>query len=536
STRGNISQQEKAFVIDEVTLPVPNPWKRNVRLSGLDFFKDGRAAVCTYDGDVWIVDGIDAGLEKVTWRRYATGLHEPMGLVVVEGEVYVADRNGIVRLHDENGDGEAEYYENFSNVVPQTAETREFAMGIVEKPGGGFYLPKGGQLGGTTGIANGTVVEVSADGRRYEIIAHGLRQPFIGIDPESGRVTSSDQQGNWVPATPIHVIEAGKHYGFIPTNVEDPVQTEAIAEPPVWIPHIVNQSGAGQVVTRNAKLGPLGDSLLHIGYNRPELFKIYFDEGGEGAMRQGAVASAVTGFPCALLGGAMNPTDGLVYLEGFRIWGTALDQISGLFRVRYTGATSRVPEEIRSSEEGIYLRFGFEVDEAIATSFSSYTVERWNYKRTKAYGSGHYRPDGEPGQEKLAVSSIYLSQDGHGIFLGIPGMAPVQSMRVTYRVPLALEVPEIASAYLTIHQLRDLDLASVGFGEIEVDLSEREVAAAGPALQPSVAEGEKTAQLIGCVGCHSVDGSKIAAAPGLVTGPSWKGLWGTKREFADGRI
>ena len=30
-----------------------------------------------------------------------------------------------------------------------------------------------------------------------------------------------------------------------------------------------------------------------------------------------------------------------------------------------------------------------------------------------------------------------------------------------------------------------------------------------------------------CIGCHSVDGSKM-------TGPTWKGLYGSKRQFSDG--
>jgi mono/diheme cytochrome c family protein len=304
----------------------------------------------------------------------------------------------------------------------------------------------------------------------------------------------------------------------------------------VWIPHIVNQSGASQVFLRGAEMGPLNDSLVHMGYNRPELFKVYLDESGP--VRQGAVASAVKGFPCALLHGVVNPADGQLYVCGFRIWGTALDQISGLFRVRYTGGVSTVPEEIRSEERGILLRFGFELDEVIATSPASYTVERWNYERTKNYGSGHYRPGGEPGQDVMPVARVVLSEDGKAVFLGIPNMAPVHTMSVRYRVARASDLPKVQSAYLTVHQLNGFDLREAGFGldEVDLEIDPATLAAAKKAPKPSVEHGKEVAAMIGCVACHSVDGSMINAQPGQVVGPTWQGLWGTKRELSDGTV
>ena len=137
---------DNGFHIEEVGLPVPNPWKRNVRLSAFAFFKNGDAAMATFDGDIWIVTGLAGQLDSVRWQRFASGLHEPIGLEIVDDEIYVFTRNGIIRLHDKDRNGEADFYENFSSVVPQTAETREFANDIVAKPGGGFYLAKAGRL------------------------------------------------------------------------------------------------------------------------------------------------------------------------------------------------------------------------------------------------------------------------------------------------------------------------------------------------------------------------------------------------------
>jgi len=43
--------------------------------------------------------------------------------------------------------------------------------------------------------------------------------------------------------------------------------------------------------------------------------------------------------------------------------------------------------------------------------------------------------------------------------------------------------------------------------------------------------------MFGCMACHTVDGSAAkTAAEGQVVGPTWKGLWGIRREFADGTV
>ncbi|MCF6314593.1 MAG: c-type cytochrome [Verrucomicrobiales bacterium] len=535
--KAKLSDKKDAYVIDSIPLPVPNRWKRNVRIGALGFFSDGRMAVASFDGDVWLVSGAKGDMEQVKWKRYASGLHEPQGLQVVDDVVYVSDRNGIVRLHDEDGDGQVDFYENFSNVVAQSAETREFAMDLAAKPGGGFIVAKGGQVGTTIGKYNGSVIEISADGRSFKVLGRGLRQPYIGCDPVSGMVTASDQQGNWVPATPLHVIEKANHYGFLPEVLKKPVHPKKITPPAVWLPHFVNQSGASQVWTRKAKMGPLNDSLIHIGYSRPEIFKIYIDD-QPGGPRQGAVSSVVSGFSSATMKGAVNPEDGLLFTCGFKIWGTVAGDVSGLHRVRYTGAPSYVPTEVRSSDKGILLRFDVELERDIATSLFSYTVDSWHYIRTKDYGSGNYKKNGEPGQDGMPVANVYLSEDRKAVFLAIPEMKPVQSMAVTYRVAAKSDLPMIRSAYLTVHALKKIDLKKEGFGDLKPDMTLKK--GAGMTMKtpdPTIEEGKKIYQMFGCMACHTVDGSAVkVVAEGQAVGPTWKGLWGIRREFTDGTV
>src|SRR5262249_11107256 len=100
------------FAVDTLTLPDVNPWSCLVRPSGVDFFPGGRrAAVCTWDGDVERVDGLDDSEGRLTWRRIASGLFQPLGLKIVDGQVYVSCRDQITRLRDLDGDGETDVYE-----------------------------------------------------------------------------------------------------------------------------------------------------------------------------------------------------------------------------------------------------------------------------------------------------------------------------------------------------------------------------------------------------------------------------------------
>ena len=82
TTHASLSTSKEAYVIDDIPLPVSNPWKRNMRLADIAFLNDnGDAAAVSFDGDVWLVSGLTGDLREVNWKRFASGLHEPMSIV-----------------------------------------------------------------------------------------------------------------------------------------------------------------------------------------------------------------------------------------------------------------------------------------------------------------------------------------------------------------------------------------------------------------------------------------------------------------------
>ena len=571
-----------AYVVDDVALPLDNPWKRDVRIGDIQFLKDGTGVGVTLDGDVWFIRGLHGVAATpssqhvsavppprdpprgeaaavtlhngtVRWRRFASGLHEPMSLAIRDNEIFVFDRNGIWRLRDTKGTGEADVHELFSNAFAQTADMREFPSTLRLAPGGEFVIAKGGQQATTLGKHNGSVLRISADGTRATVLGYGFRQPNIGVNIRTGLVTAADQEGQYIPSTPLHIVRDAQFYGFLSELQPKEKYPAPIADPLTWIPHAVNASAISQVWLFDAKMGALNDSLVHIGFNRPELFRVMLNN--RTPKPQAAVTSITSDFDFPPLNGSVNPADGQLYVAGFQIvgWGTTATRISGLARVRFTGTPSTLPREIVPMDKGVLLRFDVPLDAKRATDPASYSLATFHYIRTFKYGSALYKEDGTTGQDYLAASSAYVSKDGRSVFIGVPGMKPVQQLRIGWSLSyVAAEVTRRAgrnaelgtrsaekdgppphvggysfegNGYTTPYELAKFDPQAEGFGDITVDLTPR-AATVQNVVPATPEEGRRLATMFGCAACHSPEGKDMAHV-----GPTWKGLFGSERDY-----
>lgn len=165
-THGTLGDHQP-YAIDTLALPYENPWHALMFLGGVDFVSAKRIAVCTVFGDVWLCDVSDEKLTTLTWKRYATGLHEPLGLKVVNGVIHVMCRDQIVALHDVNGDDEADFYECFENVHEAAVAGHQFNTGLERDDRGRFYFSSATQ----------GVCRVEPDGKSLKVLATHLRNP-----------------------------------------------------------------------------------------------------------------------------------------------------------------------------------------------------------------------------------------------------------------------------------------------------------------------------------------------------------------------
>jgi mono/diheme cytochrome c family protein len=298
-----------------------------------------------------------------------------------------------------------------------------------------------------------------------------------------------------------------------------------IAEPLTWIPHAVNASALSQVWLFDAKMGPLNDEMVQICFNKPDLLRVLWNH--RGSRPQASVVSIASDFATPPLNGSVNPADGQLYIAGFQVagWGNTLTTLTGIERVRHTGAPSLTPREIIPTDRGILLRFDVALDLAKATNPDNYSFATWHYKRAYTYGSAQYKADGKTGNDWLTASSAYLSVDGKSVFIGVPGLKSVEQLRIGWGIASAAGAEMRQNAYTTPYEFVKFDPVAEGFGRIEVDLTPR-TAAAKKAEAVSADEGKRLATMFGCAACHSVSETAM-----VNVGPTWKGLFGSKRDY-----
>lgn len=376
-TAGKMGGNEKPFEVDEIELPGDDrsPWHSWMRLGGFDFFEDGkRAAVATWLGDVWIVDGLGGDFGKHRWQRIATGLFQPLGVKIVNGTIYVSCRDQIAELLDLNGDGETDHIRSFNNDHQVTEHFHEFAMGLQTDEEGNFYYAKSARHGKPAVIPHhGTLLKVSADGTKTEIIANGFRAANgVCLNPD-GTFIVTDQEGHWNPKNRINWVKKGGFYGnmFGYHDVTD--EADAAMEPPLcWITNKFDRSpGELMWVPKEAKWGALNGSLLNLSYGMGQIYIVPHQKLSDGRV-QGGMISLGLDFPTGVMRGRFHPGDGQLYSIGMFAWAGNKNQDGGFYRIRHTGKPTRLPVGLSTSKEGMTLRF---TDPLGAVSASDFQVK-----------------------------------------------------------------------------------------------------------------------------------------------------------------
>jgi hypothetical protein len=476
TVKGSLGLNNSAYTVDTIPVPFENPYQADMLLAGVDFFKDGRAAVCTFHGDVWIVSGIDDKLQNVTWKRYAVGMYHALGLKIVEDKVYVLGRDQITRLHDSNNDGEADFYENFNNDVLITKNFHEFALDLHTDTKGDFYFAKAGPVNnGGRGFQqilphHGTMMRVSKDGRKLDVVATGFRAPNgMGVGP-NGELTTGENEGTWTPRCRINWVKGGGFYGVVDLAHKTPLPTY-YDHPLCWLPKEVDNSGGGQVWVTSDKWGPLRGELLHTAYGTCSLYLVLKEQ--VNGLMQGGVVKLPLSFESGIMRARFNPKDGQLYLVGLKGWQTSAAKNGCFQRVRYTGKPLNLPRQLHAVKGGLSLEFSEPLDKELATDVQNYSLAEWNYIWSAAYGSPEIsvkdKADLKPGdkggtewtkdqmvikqRDTLAVKSAKLSADGKTVFLEVPDLLPAMQVQLKYNLETTAGAVIRQEIYHTIHAL-----------------------------------------------------------------------------------
>jgi cytochrome c len=395
------------------------------KVGGIDQFPDGRLAVCTWDerGDVFIIDP-----KTRQAKRFATGLAEPLGLKIVEGEIYVLQKQELTQLIDHDRDGVADEYKCISADWPVTANFHEFAFGLVYKDGWFYFgLAVAINPGGSTTdpqispdsdtlVGRGQIVRVQRATGKIESYAQGLRTPNgIGLT-SAGEIYVTDNQGDWLPSSKLLHIKQGHFYGSN-TNPNHAWANKLVSPPIAWLPH--GEIGNSPSQPAECVVGPWKGQILHGDVTHGGIKRTFIEtiRTQSGEVENGCVFRFSQGFEAGVNRLIATP-DGSYYvgeIGGPGNWGQDDKARFGLQKLTFNDIPTFEILAVRAKSNGFELEFTEPLRISDGGEPTHYDVRQWRYTPANTYGGP------KVDETTLQVKSATVSQDRRRVFLEIDG-------------------------------------------------------------------------------------------------------------------
>lgn len=393
--------------------PLPIPDNVVMEASGILAQPGKRLLVTTRRGEIWWVDGAYDNPPHPKFTLFASGLHEPLGIIAApKGGYYVAQRQELTRLVDVDGDDRADQFETVAK-FPISGSYHEYAFGPVLAPNGNLRVTLNVAFGSATQSPvpwRGWMLEITPDGQIMPVAA-GLRSPSGFMVTSQGDWFSAENQGEWVGSGRITHLEPGDFSGhpaslawsrmpgstvaLRPEDIrdfEEPMPDVAkklpgLKLPAVWLPHtIYGISNAGIVEDRtNGKFGPFSGQLFIGDQGQSKVMRISLEK--IKGVWQGAAYAFREGFDSGIIRLAYGEGGVMFAGETARGWGSVGPAQQGLERLEWTGRLPFEIKEVRAQPDGFLVTFTEPVDRATAEKPESYSISGFSYLYHKAYGS-----------------------------------------------------------------------------------------------------------------------------------------------------
>ena len=427
------------------TAPRSKTWQPGeglaLEVGGMTWTADGRLAVTIRKGEVWLIDGVDGNsLEEINYQRFASGLHEPLGILQDGDSFLVAQRTEVTRLRDVDGDGVADEYLTAASGWNVSGAYHGYIYGPEKDGVGNLWITTNidmGEHADNDGAWRGWGLTLNKNGTPKPQ-AGGMRSPSgLGANLE-GDMFYSDQQGTWMPATPIHQLRRGVFYGNpsgmasqdlrgspikmnleLPENILYPEALEKVptlVPPAVWLPY--NKVGRSatdiQVIDQDGKFGPFDGQLLIGEFTNTEVNRVFLEKvGGE---YQGACFRFLDKFPSAVFRLTFDPAGNLYVGMTNRGWSSLGNRAYGLVRVNWNGTIPFEIKEMKAKHDGFELVFTEPVDPQTASDIGSYQLHNYTYLYSHAYGSDEW-----DGEDNIITEAI-VSEDRLTVRLRVNGL------------------------------------------------------------------------------------------------------------------
>jgi cytochrome c551/c552 len=556
-----------------ITPPIPEGIILEV--GGLTTMPNGSLAISTRRGEVWIVENPTS--RTPYFRKFATGLHEILGLAYKEGALYCAQRGELTKLIDKNGDGKADVYETVY-AWPLSGHYHEYSFGPKLAPDGSFFVSGNVAFGdeewwrGESRVpGRGWIFRITNDGK-YEPYATGVRSP-AGISMLNGELFYTDNQGDWMGTGGIFQVKKGSFMGHpaglkwagLPNSPVKLTEKQFFAErdnrqekddkqflyqlkekydmvqlPAVWLPYGVHGVSTAELILDDTKgsFGPFTGQIFVGDQGQSNIMRVVLEKvKGE---YQGASIGFRSGFQSGVLRMAFDKDGSMFVGETNRGWGSAGDANQGLQRLVWNGKMPFEMYTVKAQPDGFEIEFTMPVDRKSAEDLDSYKVSSYIYKHYPVYGSPQINLN------DVKVTGVKVSDDNKKVRIVL------DKMQQYYVHKIQLEGVRAATnswslvhtdAYYTLNNIPDgeklkvSELKTTRSGNASASASsapEKEhvspdgkgKAAGGTAKVPTWAEVKPLLEKNTCLACHTTDKK--------VVGPSYTDV--AKRKYSNEKI
>ncbi|WP_375436106.1 c-type cytochrome [uncultured Hymenobacter sp.] len=491
-------KEEDFFKIMRVTAPEGII----LEVGGLAMLPNGDLGVSTRRGDVFVVQNPTS--RRPYFRKFASGLHEILGLAYKDGALYCAQRGELTKLVDTNNDGKADVYETVY-AWPLSGHYHEYSFGPKIAPDGSFFVSGNVAFGneqwwrGESRVPwRGWTMNITPDGK-MQPWATGMRSP-AGLGMIDGELFYTDNQGEYVGSGGIwHVTKgaftghpAGLKWTGLPNSplkvtteqfnaLVDPRDVKDSAGKAIKPENVVNEKFVTVADVKKAIPGFRSQAvtLPHtiLGISNSEIIKIpdntfgpfagqllVGDQGQSKIMRvvmekvkgeyQGVAFDFRGDFQSGVLRIAFAPDGSLFVGETNRGWGSAGEANAGLQRLVWNKSMPFEMRTISARPDGFEIEFTKPVDRKSAEDLASYAVQSFTYKYHPVYGSPPVNT------QEHQIKGVKVSEDG------LKARIVVNNLRQNYIHNITLEgVREKENSYSLVHTTAFYTLNNIPDGE-----------------------------------------------------------------------
>lgn len=536
------------------TLPIPSEIKLEV--GGIATMPDGRIAVSTRRGEIWIIENpYQKGNHQTYYSRFASGMHEILGLAYQDGVFYCSQRGELTKVSDTDRDGVADLYEPVYQ-FDLSGNYHEYTYGpVIDKNGDMLVTLNLAWVGfgeGKFSKWRGWLVKITKDGK-LEPFAAGLRSPAGYSINEEGDIFYGENQGDWVGSGRVTHLAKGDFAGnpgglkwakepnspFKLTLEEIPDNSEPMFEaakkvknlklPAVWFPHAIMGISTSDILqdTTRGKFSPFPGQYFVSDQGQSKVMRMGLEK--VNGVYQGFCINYREGFQSGILRERFGLDGSMFVGMTSRGWGSTGKDDFGIQRLVWNGVMPFEIKNIEAKSDGFEFSFTQAVDFNSAKKALSYAIRSYIYEYHHQYGSPIVKV------QDLKIKAISVSADKKKVRIVIDGIRQyfIHEFKLTGLLNEAGESLLHETAYYTLNQIPQGEKLAVSTENQPViekveKVIETKVAKSSDTKKSIVTEEEAMALLKKhtCLACHSKEKK--------IVGPSYRDI--AKRKYTDKQI